>query len=77
MRISIVNEKGATVYSEVVDRTSTGPEFANALSAEASKIAENYNKLSTSNSGDRTMSLEDMLNEAATTYNIDINFLKA
>ena len=39
MRISIVNEKGATVYSEVVDRTSAGPEFANALSAEASKIA--------------------------------------
>ena len=77
MRISIVNEKGATVYSEVVDRTSAGPEFANALSTEASKIAENYNKLSTSNSGDRTMSLEDMLNEAATTYNIDINFLKA
>lgn len=77
MRISIVNDKGATVYSEVVDRATASPEFANALSAEASKIAENYNKLSVNNGDSKTMTLEEMLNEAAATYNLDINFLKA
>ena len=78
MRISVVNDSGTTVYSETVEKAPVSADFANKLQEEASKIADNYNKLSANNSADgRTMSLEDMLNEAAATYNIDINFLKA
>lgn len=77
MRISIVNDKGATVYSEVVDRAEASPEFANQLQAEATKIAQNYSAMSVNNGDSRTMTLEEMLNEAAATYDLDINFLKA
>ena len=78
MRISVVNDSGTTVYSETVEKAPVSADFADQLQKEAGKIADNYKSLSAKNSADgRTMSLEDMLNEAAATYNIDIDFLKA
>lgn len=77
MKISVVNDKGATVYSETVERKEVDPQFLQKLQDEATKLYDKYSKLSVGGSGEQTMSLEDMLNEAAATYNIDINFLKA
>ena len=77
MKISVINDKGTTVYSETVDRTAPSADFANTLSQEAVKLADSYNSLGTGSAEARTMSLEDMFNEAASVYNIDVNFLKA
>ena len=77
MKISVINDKGTTVYSETVNKAAPSPEFANTLADEATKIADQYRALSTANADSRTMSLEDMLIEAANTYDIDVNYLKA
>ncbi|MCR4611201.1 MAG: lytic transglycosylase domain-containing protein [Lachnospiraceae bacterium] len=77
MKISVINDQGTTVYTETVEKAAPSADFANTLAEEATKLADHYNGLSTANADSRTMSLEDMLNEAAETYNIDVNFLKA
>ena len=77
MKISVINDKGTTVYSETVDKAAPSADFANTLSQEAAKLSDTYNSLGASGADARTMSLEDMFNEAASVYNIDVNFLKA
>ena len=77
MKISVINDKGTTVYSETIEKAAPSADFANTLAEEATKIADNYKSKSQVSGDTRTMSLEDMLNEAAATYNLDINFLKA
>lgn len=73
MRISVINDQGTTVYSETVDKAATEVNFADTLASEVSKVSDS----NTSETAGRTMTLDEILNEAAATYDIDINFLRA
>lgn len=77
MRVSIINESGQ-VYTDIVEKNETASaDFAAMLEKEASALSAKYSSSNSIEQTDGTMSINDIINEAANTYGIDVNFLRA
>lgn len=71
MRVSIVTGDGTTTYTEKLQQIAVEEDFSTVLD-------ENMNSLSNNNtSGVSAGTLEGIFQEAASTYNVDVNLLKA
>ncbi len=72
MRVSVVNGDGTIIYTESIQQNAVEKEDFSAVMEEAVNTTADH---TTSASGGRT--LEDIFQEAAQTYQVDVNLLKA
>ena len=81
MRISIVTADGTTTYTQNIQPSAVSDaNFATALDAATaahSSATDSSSALSDTSALSSVMSLEDIFNEAAQTYQVDVNLLTA
>ncbi len=75
MRVSIVSGDGTTTYTDTLVRTETVEDFSDIMSAATDKVQASSTKNSEVLACDT--SLQNIFEEAAKTYDVDVNLLKA